>query len=87
MNQDEPTYEQDDNSEPPFDEAEEYYANHWEQIERDEQDEWDFSFENQFEHDSDNCGYEDNLPQICYHVGTELCSFYCPFHYIHFHVK
>jgi len=50
----------------------------------DDEDEDNFSFEEQLEEDMENCGYDDELPQVCYHIGSEHCSFHCPFHHLYF---
>jgi len=32
------------------------------------------------DYESDECGADEELKQICSRVGEEYCSFWCPFH-------
>lgn len=44
----------------------------------------DDNYEDPLEEWEDRCGYDPQYAGVCWHVGTEDCSFFCPFHNIHF---
>jgi hypothetical protein len=46
--------------------------------------EWEEDYEDPMEEWEDRCGYDPQYAGVCHHVGTEDCSFFCPFHHIHF---
>ena len=52
--------------------------------EDDYEDEENEDYVDQMERWEDECGYDPTFPGICHHVGTEDCSFFCPFHDVHF---
>lgn len=49
---------------------------------------WDFEEEengvDEWNDALDDCGYDEEYPGICWHIGTEHCSFFCPFHHLYF---
>lgn len=45
---------------------------------------FDEDYENPDERWEDECGYDPTFPGICHHIGTEHCSFWCPFHATYF---
>jgi hypothetical protein len=49
-----------------------------------EADEFNEDYTDPLERWEDDCGYDPTFPGICHHVGTEDCSFFCPFHAVYF---
>jgi len=47
----------------------------------------DGDYDNPDETALEECGYDPDYKGICWHIGTEHCSFFCPLHAIYFSDK
>lgn len=48
---------------------------------------WDFEEDepdDEIDNALDDCGYDPDYKGVCWHLGTEHCSFFCPFHSVYF---
>lgn len=44
----------------------------------------DSDYDNPDEDALEECGYDPDYKGVCWHIGTEHCSFFCPLHAIYF---